>query len=128
MERSSLRFHDLAGSLVAGRKAVAFVQRFGDHDLALAIHQKQWSGFLQRDAHAQFELRHSRTLHQFVVSAHDLNHLPRQHASPAYCKFGLTGALEDGENNRVALEKNFLRSILAEQLVDWIVKVQAEVG
>ena len=53
VKRSGLRLHDFAGAFVAGRKTIAFVERFGDHDLALAIHQVEWSRFLQGDADSQ---------------------------------------------------------------------------
>ena len=47
VEGAGLRLHDFAGALVAGGEAVALVERFGNHDLVLAIHQIERGGFLR---------------------------------------------------------------------------------
>jgi len=55
-----------------------------------------------------------RSINSFIA-AHNLDDLAGQHACPADCQFGLAGTLEDGEDDGIAFQENFLCAILPEQ-------------
>ena len=65
---------------------------------------------------------------QFVIAAHDLHDFSCQHAGAADRHPGLAFFFVERENDGVTFDENFARSILGEQFVNRIVKVQAEIG
>ena len=80
-----------------------------------------------RDADAEFERRQACLGRLLVVGADDLDHLARQHACPRHSEPGFAFALEEREDHCITFDEHFARPILRHQLVDRLVKIQAEV-
>ena len=93
-----------------------------------AVHEVERGRVLIRNAEADFHWRQTGALEKFVVFAQQVDDFPSQHAGAPHAKHGFRLALEQGDDDGVAFEENFRRSVFCQELVDGIVEIQAEIG
>src|SRR5205814_2231604 len=66
-------------------------------------------------------------LRLLVIAPHDSDHLASHHAGSRDHEALLVLALEHGQDDRIALNEDFARAVLRQQLVYWLIEIQAEI-
>src|SRR5690242_10985102 len=128
VERRRFAGNKLSRSLAAGGKAIALVERPRNHDSLWAVHQVHRGRILVRNSDAQFQSGQALFLRLLVVSADDRDHLLGENASTRDSQPGFSFALKESKNHGVAFDENGRGSVLGQELIDRLVKIEAKVG
>src|SRR6266702_5631677 len=109
IERSAASLDEPLCSLGTTRKAVALIERLGNHDAAAAIHQIHRRGILEADSDSKVQRRQAGCGRFLVVSVNDVDHLAREHAAACNTEFVRAFVLKHRKNYGIALNEHLGR-------------------